>query len=550
MKKRITVCAALVAFCAIAALLSLSCGNPAAELQASDESDDFIDGGAEKLGMDIKVIRTINMSSADAFEPDNTRATAKPITVGAAVQEHNFFDNAADWLSFAGTAGSSYTIETWVFGNADTALTLYNGTAVKAKNDDKGDGSYGSRIVFTPAATKTYTIKVASYGSKKGANRGYTVSVTGGAAPQPPLPIALPQAKKAWTVLVYMDGDNSLSSFCAGNVNQMKQVGSDASALNIVLLYDNGSSMHGYYYVQQGAAVLLQNMANPDMGSAATAKGFIDYAAANFPAEKYAFVFWNHGGGVDRGVCWDDSSGSHLSEVSQKAILEYGLSRFGKPFELVGFDACLMATAEICYQYRGLARYMAASEQTEPGAGWDYSALQAIKAAPAAGGEILAKSICSKYAALAGTDGPDWTFAAIDLSCASALGAAIDGFSAAAIASGADCKAAFKNLAAVLPAFGAGDGQTGTTKDLTAYMTAIGGSPILPQSVKDEAGSLRDLIANRLVIQNQSGSTWSGKAFGCAITMKSDSSVYDRLDLNADTKWNEFCAFAGFPNAY
>ena len=549
MKKLITVCGALVAICAIAALLSLSsCANPAAAVDPGEESDDSDDGGAEKLGMDIKVIRAINMSSADAFEPDSTRATAKPITVGAAVQEHNFFDNAADWISLAATAGSTYTIETWVFGNADTALTLYDGSSIKAKNDDKGDGNYGSRIVFTPAATKTYTIKVASYGSKKGANRGYTISVTGGAAAPPTPPIALPQAKKAWTVLVYMDGDNSLSSFCAGNVNQMKQVGSDASGLNIVLLYDNGSSMHGYYYVQQGAAVLLQNMANPDMGSAATAKGFIDYAAANFPADKYAFVFWNHGGGVDRGVCWDDSSGSHLSEVNQKAILEYALSKLGKPFELVGFDACLMATAEICYQYRGLAKYLAASEQTEPGAGWDYSALQAIKSAPAANGDILAKSVLSKYAAGAGES--DWTFSAIDLSCAPALGAAIDGFSAAAIASGANCKPAFKNLAAALPAFGAGDGETGTTKDLSAYMNAIAGTPTLPQSVRDKALSLKDLVVKSLVMQNQVGSAWSGKAFGCSITLKSDSSVYDRLDLNADTKWNEFCSYAGFPNAY
>ena len=105
-------------------------------------------------------------------------------------------------------------------------------------------------------------------------------------------------------------------------------------------------------------------------------------------------------------------------------------------------------------------------------------------------------------------------------------------------------------IAAALPAFGAGDGETGTTKDLSAYMNAIAGTPTLPQSVRDKALSLKDLVVKSLVMQNQVGSAWSGKAFGCSITLKSDSSVYDRLDLNADTKWNEFCSYAGFPNAY
>ena len=106
--------------------------------------------------------------------------------------------------------------------------------------------------------TKTYTIKTASYNSKKGKNLGYTLAVTGGSVTPPSGDVTLPQPKKAWTVLVYLDGDNSLASFAAGNINQMKQVGSDATNLNIVLLWDSTDSTHGYYYVQPGTNTLLQ----------------------------------------------------------------------------------------------------------------------------------------------------------------------------------------------------------------------------------------------------------------------------------------------------
>ena len=42
-------------------------------------------------------------------------------------------------------------------------------------------------------------------------------------------------------------------------------------------------------------------------------------------------------------------------------------------FEFVGFDACLMATVETANVLVPHARYMIASEETEPGRGWDYT---------------------------------------------------------------------------------------------------------------------------------------------------------------------------------
>lgn len=44
-----------------------------------------------------------------------------------------------------------------------------------------------------------------------------------------------------------------------------------------------------------------------------------------------------------------------------------------QPLELVGFDTCLMATVDTAYTFCDLAKYLVASEETEPANGWYYS---------------------------------------------------------------------------------------------------------------------------------------------------------------------------------
>ena len=56
-----------------------------------------------------------------------------------------------------------------------------------------------------------------------------------------------------------------------------------------------------------------------------------------------------------------------LSQIS-KALRDGGVK-----FDFVGFDACLMATAETALMLNPYADYMIASEETEPGIGWYYT---------------------------------------------------------------------------------------------------------------------------------------------------------------------------------
>ncbi|MBR3643544.1 MAG: hypothetical protein IKN57_08560, partial [Parasporobacterium sp.] len=81
------------------------------------------------------------------------------------------------------------------------------------------------------------------------------------------------------------------------------------------------------------------------------------------------------------GLCWDilyENDRLSLSEL--KEALEGSPFR-EKPLEWIGFDACLMSSLEIAHAVSPYARYMVASQETEPGKGWNYAFLKGIETA-------------------------------------------------------------------------------------------------------------------------------------------------------------------------
>ena len=66
--------------------------------------------------------------------------------------------------------------------------------------------------------------------------------------------------------------------------------------------------------------------------------------------------------------------------------------------ELVGFDTCLMATVDVAATFQNFAKYLVASEETEPGNGWLYSGWAgALAENPAMDGQELGTVICDTY---------------------------------------------------------------------------------------------------------------------------------------------------------
>ncbi len=220
--------------------------------------------------------------------------------------------------------------------------------------------------------------------------------------------------KKQWTFLVYLDGDNNLHNAGVSDQREMAQVGSDAN-LNIVVERDlDGPHDSARFYIERGRQVRVQSLGEVDMGAGATLRDFLEWGITHYPADRYALILWDHGGGWRipggsggeswQGVCWDDHNGDDcLYTAEQAAAIESALKATGASLAMLGYDCCLQGMIEIVHQMSsggvaGKIQAMAASPPTIPGDGWPYGPiLTDLAANPAMDGLALADRVVVRY---------------------------------------------------------------------------------------------------------------------------------------------------------
>jgi len=254
--------------------------------------------------------------------------------------------------------------------------------------------------------------------------------------------------KAKWTFMVYLAGDNNLSAAGDKDMGEMRAVGSTAD-VNIVAEFDNAGDRgtNRYHVRRDGLCEQVVPLGETDSGSPEVLLDFVDWAAEKYPAERYALILWNHGGGWepleidliarevgardynereasersatpmgraffrptletifglpspdDRAICSDDGSGHSLDTVELGKVLAQAVDKLGQPLDLLGMDACLMSNLEVAYQARPYVRYVVASEENEPGDGWPYDAvLGRLVAAPDLATPDLAAHIVDAY---------------------------------------------------------------------------------------------------------------------------------------------------------
>jgi hypothetical protein len=200
-----------------------------------------------------------------------------------------------------------------------------------------------------------------------------------------------PAADEAeWTLLFYMDADNNLELDQMNDLKEMLAAGSTKD-VNVVVLAARHPAGDGRRYTNEPVANLenwtsakllyvehnhlkeLGDWGKVDMGNQATLKKFLQ-TAKSFPARHYGIVFEDHGNGWS-GCCTDESSGDDMLTTEEIAgALKEATAANGK-FELIGFDACLMGNLEVAKAMAPYGRFLVASEETEPGAGWYFTPL-------------------------------------------------------------------------------------------------------------------------------------------------------------------------------
>lgn len=100
---------------------------------------------------------------------------------------------------------------------------------------------------------------------------------------------------------------------------------------------------------------------------------FAIWAIENYPAERYALIITDHGGGWTAIAIDETSGGDGLTMTELDSALARITSETGvDKLDLVAFDACLMAQIEVFKTIAPYAHYTLASEEVIPGAGYEY----------------------------------------------------------------------------------------------------------------------------------------------------------------------------------
>lgn len=319
-----------------------------------------------------------------------------------------------------------------------------------------------------------------------------------------------------WAIYWYLCGSDleSNGGFATSDLMEMMEV---ALPENVRVVIQTGGAktwqnnvvdadiLQRYVYDSEGLT-LVDELPPASMGDAATLTDFLRYCKQNYPAEKTAVLFWNHGGGSVSGAAFDERYGYDsltLDEMQTAFGRVWEADENNPPLELVGFDTCLMATVDVAGTFAGTARYLVASEEVEPANGWDYTGwLGALAADPAMDGAALGEVICDAYYAgcqAVGTHS-NATLSLTDLTRTGPLLEAYEAFGAEALAAACEDPgffSRFARIAAQSENYGGNTREQGYTNMVDLGHMARQSTGLL-QTAGDVLNALEDCVLYRV----------------------------------------------------
>lgn len=218
----------------------------------------------------------------------------------------------------------------------------------------------------------------------------------------------IPMGDGDWTIFVYLCGSDLESDGGAAS-SDIEEAFAARGSGQVKVVYQTGGSFFWYqninenrvqrYLLEDGDLTLVDEKPEANMGTASTLADFLSWGVSNYPSERMGLILWDHGSGSINGVCFDeqyDYDSLTLGELDHALNQVY--DQMTDRFEFIGFDACLMSTLETANVLTPYARYMYASQEMEPGSGWDYtSLLNNLAANPDQDGAQLGEKVCREY---------------------------------------------------------------------------------------------------------------------------------------------------------
>ena len=259
--------------------------------------------------------------------------------------------------------------------------------------------------------------------------------------------VAIPRAAlqettaRKLTVMIYLCGSNLESNYgsASADLEEIAKAELDYSQVSVLVMGGGSSAWASVFRAEEttikelgrppfgatsGYRTIQTSMGRKNMGDPATLSQFLAACVEHAPAEEYALIIWDHGGGPVNGVCWDEQNdGDHLTLDELTAALS--ASPFGeRKLSWIGFDACLMSSVEVASKMAPYAEYMIASQAEEPASGWNYAFLKGLEYDQ--NGAETGKRVVDAYFSVPQKTAADLTMACIDLSKVAAVEAGMD----------------------------------------------------------------------------------------------------------------------------
>ena len=232
------------------------------------------------------------------------------------------------------------------------------------------------------------------------------------------------------TFAIHMAADNNLYTAGLDDINEMEAGLPDN--VNVIVLFDGAKQGDSKIYkIKKDSSGYDRNIISEslddkgliipaskeiDSGDPQVFAKFVDWVTKNHPGDVNFISIWNHGSGIfrakdgtneknyplngsaiiqkpikeagsfsslfdknftatnnvsNKSFASDDNGGEmHLKDL--KPALDLAVRNLGRKVDIFGFDTCLMGYMETAYQIKDHANFLVASEELEPGDGWDY----------------------------------------------------------------------------------------------------------------------------------------------------------------------------------
>jgi len=246
-----------------------------------------------------------------------------------------------------------------------------SGGSGSSDNTTIGSGDSGTK------ATKPNTVTV----QPRAGGKGFTSD--SGILPEVPLIGKDGGGKKL--LAVYMVGSDleGVNGFGTNDLNEMLQAEDNLADLEVVVAFGGSSNWKGMRFANldqirndsldgvfsnESESEYLYAAPQAHMGDASSLKLFLRFLDSYTNFDQRMLVFWDHGANLE-GFGNDENFNNDPLQLKE---IEDSLATTTQTYNVIGFDSCLMATLEVAKVVRSKADFLLASEELEPGHGWNW----------------------------------------------------------------------------------------------------------------------------------------------------------------------------------